>query len=180
VFLRISTQAGGKKVADDEQIFRKIIDQRDRFYRVAYSYVGNEQDAMDVVQDVAYKAVKNLRRLREPEYAETWLFRVTINTSLDFLRKRSHEQVGLPTEEKGANDNYESLTVFDMLRQLDHTSRAVIILHFMEGKTFQQISAIIEKNVNTVKTLYYKSLKTLKIQLSEEAINHVSESKRLE
>lgn len=161
----------------EDQIFRKIIDQRDRFYRIAYSYVRDEQDAMDIVQEVAYKAVKNLKRLREPEYAETWLFRVTINTSLDFLRKRKHEQVGFSMEEKGANDAYDSLMIIDMLRQLDNASRAVIILHTLEGKTFQQISSIIRKNINTVKTLYYKALQALKVQLSEEAIHHDNESK---
>lgn len=161
----------------EDQIFRKIIDQRDRFYRMAYSYVRNEQDAMDIVQEVAYKAVKNLKKLRKPEYAETWLFRVTINTSLDFLRKRSHEQIGFYIEEKGANDDYDSLMVIDMLRQLDNTSRAVIILHSLEGKTFLQISSIIRKNVNTVKTLYYKALQILKVQLFEEAVHNDNESK---
>lgn len=41
----------------EDQIFRRIIDQRNRFYRIAYSYMRDEQDAMDVVQEVALKAV---------------------------------------------------------------------------------------------------------------------------
>jgi len=161
----------------EDQIFRKIIDQRDRFYRIAYSYVRNEQDAMDIVQEVAYKAVKNLKKLREPEYAETWLFRITINTSLDFLRKRKQERMNFSIEESGANDSYDSLMVIDMLRQIDHTSRAVIILHSLEGQTFQQISSILKKNVNTVKTLYYKALQILKVQLSEEVVHNDNKSK---
>lgn len=164
-----STVEGGLGVESNDQIFRKIIDQRDRFYRIAYSYVKNEQDAMDVVQEVAYKALKHLDKLKEFEYAETWLFRVTINTSIDVLRKRSHEQIGLPFEDRGTGDDYGELMVFDVLRPLDNTSRTIIILHYMEDKNFRQISSILGKNVNTVKALYYKAMKRLKTQLSEEA-----------
>ena len=156
-------------MGSDDQIFRKIIDQSDRFYRIAYSYVRNEQDAMDVVQEVAYKALHHLKKLKEPEYAETWLFRVTINIAVDFLRKRKHEEIGLPAKEKSTNDDYRDLMFFDILRPLDDTCRTILILHFMEDKTFDQISSIIKKNVNTVKMLYYKSIQSLKSQLLEEA-----------
>lgn len=156
---------------NEDQIFREIIDQRDRFYRIAFSYVRNEQDAMDIVQEVAYKAVKHLKRLRKPECAETWLFRVTINTSLDFLRKRGREQVGLPPAEAGETDDYGQLSAVDLLSRLEERSRAVVILHSMEEKTFRQAADILGENENTVKTLYYKALKTLKLQLSEEAVN---------
>lgn len=164
----------------EDQIFRKIIDQRDRYYRIAYSYVGNEQDAMDIVQEVACKALKHLKKLKEPEYAETWLFRVTVNASLDFLRKRKREQVGLPAKEEGRADDHGSLLVFDLLRRVDPESRAVILLHCMEGKTFQQISRILGKNVSTVKSLYYRATKALKTQLTEEAVHHVREPNGLD
>lgn len=96
---------------NDDQIFRKIIDQRDRLYRIAYSYVRNEQDAMDVVQEVAYKAHRHLEKLREPEYAETWLFMVTINASLDFLRKRKREEIGFSPDDKGNIDKSGQLVL---------------------------------------------------------------------
>lgn len=152
----------------ENSIFRKIIDQSDRFYRMAYCYVGNEQDAMDVVQEVACKALQHLDRLKNPEYAETWLFRVTINTALDFLRKRKREQIGLPEAETGADDDYGRLSVEDALSRLDEPSRAVVVLHFMEDKTFPQIAEILGKNVNTVKALNYKALNILKPMLAEE------------
>jgi RNA polymerase sigma-70 factor (ECF subfamily) len=156
-------------VESDDRIFRRIIDQRDRFYRMAYSYVRNEQDAMDVVQEVACKAFKHIKELRDPEYAETWLFRVTINTSIDFLRKQKHEQAGLPEHDNGAPDSYDKLAVFDTLRPLDDTSRTIVVLHHMEDKNFEQISCIMGKNVNTVKTIYYRAMKALKEQIEKEA-----------
>lgn len=155
----------------EDPIFRKIIDQSDRFYRIAYSYVKNEQDAMDVVQDVAYKALKHLGKLNNPEYAETWLFRVTINTSLDLLRKQKREQPGLPLIEEGIDDDYGKLAVSEALGLLDEQSRAIIILRYMEDKTFQQIAEILRKNINTVKAINYRALKTLKLELSKEVRN---------
>ena len=127
---------------------------------------------MDVVQDVACKALKHLGKLNNPEYAETWLFRVTINTSLDLLRKRKREQPGLPLIEESVDDNYEKLSISEVLGLLDEQSRAVVILRYMEDKTFQQISEILRKNINTVKAINYRALKTLRLELSKEVKNN--------
>ena len=57
-------------------------------YRMAYLYVGQEDAALDVVQESILKAYKSLKTLREPEYFRTWLTKILINTAQDLLRKR--------------------------------------------------------------------------------------------
>lgn len=54
------------------------------YYRLAYSYVHQEADAMDIVQEGAYKAMLKAGSLREERYAGTWVYRIMINTAKDY------------------------------------------------------------------------------------------------
>lgn len=75
--------------SDNEiRIERQLIADYQKLYRLAYSYVHNENDALDIVQESAYKAVKNSHTLKNPQYAGTWIYRIVINESISFLRKQ--------------------------------------------------------------------------------------------
>lgn len=147
-----------------------ITEQTDRLYRLAYSYVRNEQDAMDIVQEAVYKLLKNEATIQNKDYAGTWLYRTTINTALDFLRKLKRETVGLPPTEPSREDNHDALYLMDTLEQLDDSSRSILLLHFFEDKTLEETANILQENVNTVKTRMYKALRTLKITLTEQEV----------
>lgn len=147
-----------------------ITEHTDRLYRLAYSYVRNEQDAMDIVQEAVYKLLKNEASIQDKKYVGTWLYRTTINTALDFLRKQKHETVGLPQTEPSKEDNHDTLYLMDTLEQLDEHSRSILLLHFFEDKTLEETANILRENVNTVKTRMYKALRTLKITLTEQEV----------
>ena len=66
-----------------------------KLYRLAYSYVHNENDALDIVQESAYKAIKNSSSLQQVQYAGTWIYRIVINESIQFLRKQKQQTVPL-------------------------------------------------------------------------------------
>ena len=59
-----------------------------QFYRLAYGYVRNEEDALDIVQESAYKAIKEAEKLKNPAFAKTWIYRIVINEAYTFLKKR--------------------------------------------------------------------------------------------
>ena len=67
------------KEGRDELIEKNLIDNYSRYYRLAFSYVKNESDAMDIVQEAAYKAIYKSSTLKNPEYAGTWICRIVIN-----------------------------------------------------------------------------------------------------
>ena len=71
--------------------------EQEYLYRMAFLYVRQEQDALDVVQESILKAYKSLKTLREPEYFRTWLTKIVINTAQDTLRAR---QRTAPLEEE--------------------------------------------------------------------------------
>ncbi|WP_087065660.1 RNA polymerase sigma factor [Intestinibacillus massiliensis] len=152
----------------EELVSRHIVEQTERLYRLAYSYVKNEQDAMDIVQDAAYKLLKHIDRIDSPEHIDTWVYRVTINTALDFLRKHKRTQVGLPEQEQGLPDDYSRIYVVELLQTLDEKSRAVVVLRFFEDRTLQQIADILQESLSTVKYRLYKGLGQLKQQIEQE------------
>ena len=56
-----------------------LLQNYDQYYRLAYSYVHNEADAGDIVQNGAYKAIRSSSDLKEIRYAATWLYRIMLN-----------------------------------------------------------------------------------------------------
>lgn len=69
-----------------------IIENKENVYRLAYSYVKNKEDALDIVQDSIYKAMDNLELLKNPDAVKSWFYRIVVNTSLDFLRRNKRSR----------------------------------------------------------------------------------------
>lgn len=153
-----------------ELICRHMTDNADRLYRLAFRYVKNEDDAMDIVQDAACKILQYRDKIKRPEYIDTMLYRVTVNAALDFLRKHKRETVGLPLVEEGCEDNYGTLYALDLLDVLDEKSRAIVILRFFEDRQLAEIADILHMNLNTVKTRLYSALRTLKRELDKSGL----------
>ena len=96
-----------KKRGIAKAVEQEILASYEQLYRLAITYVKNEQDAMDVVQESAYKAMKNAGQVKEETYIKTWLWRIVINTSLDMCKKQkrivsgvsvSYTHLTLPTK----------------------------------------------------------------------------------
>lgn len=142
-------------------------------YRLAFSYVQTEEDAMDVVQESACKALEAYQKIQSQSYIKTWLYRIVINTSIDTLRKRKKETIGiedymLDQTLTDPNNAYTDLELMDLFHLLNEKDRTVMILRFFEDMKLDDISAITMESVNTVKTRLYRALKLLKIQYEEQ------------
>ena len=71
-----------------EALVRSILlENYESYYRLAFSYVHQEADAMDIVQEGACKAMAKARSLREERFAGTWIYRIMINTAKDYLKR---------------------------------------------------------------------------------------------
>ncbi|CCP27400.1 RNA polymerase, sigma-24 subunit, ECF subfamily (fragment) [Tepidanaerobacter acetatoxydans Re1] len=75
------------KNKDAESFYKLLEPIKDRLYRTAFMYMKNEDDALDCVHDSIVKAIQSIDSLREPQYFNTWITRITINTCKDNLRK---------------------------------------------------------------------------------------------
>lgn len=153
---------GLKKEAAIEQL---LLDNYETYYRLAYSYVRQEQDALDIVQESAYKAIKDCHKVKNPQYLSTWLYRIVINTALDLLRKRKREKLWDTVPEAVWEDRYGDVDLKYMLEQLDEKSRTVVILRYFEDMKLDEIANILNENLNTVKARLYRTLKKLRMDL---------------
>ncbi len=70
-----------------EELAAYITQNQNRYYRLAYSYVKEEQAALDVVQNAVVRALEHVGELRNREYMGTWLYRIVINESISSLRR---------------------------------------------------------------------------------------------
>ena len=78
----------GKKGKTNRELIETIIlEKYDQYYRLAYSYVRSEADAFDIVQNGAYKALRGCDRLKQQEYAETWIYRIMLNEIFSWLKQ---------------------------------------------------------------------------------------------
>lgn len=149
-----------------------IIEHREAHYRLAYSYVRNKENALDIVQDSILKALKSIDRLEEITYLKTWFYRIIVNTSIDFIRK--HQRVSIMDDDvlsvhlPPLEDEMTDMDLQEAIDQLPPKYKTLIILRFFEDLKIEEIAAITDQNINTVKTRLYSALKKLRIEVGEE------------
>ncbi|ADL04922.1 RNA polymerase sigma factor [Lacrimispora saccharolytica] len=148
---------------------RILLKNYESYYRLAYSYVKNEQDALDIVQESAYRVIKECRKLRQENYLSTWIYRIVINASIDYLRKQKTDRVSLDEVEIPQEDHYKEDDYLELLSSLEEKDRTIVILKYIEEWKLEEIAEILEMNVSTVKARLYRALKKLKIVLEPEA-----------
>ena len=151
--------------AETEQI---LTENYERYYRLAYSYMRNEDDALDVVQESAYRAIRDCRKVRNKDYLSTWIYRIVVNTALDMLRRKKKETTTEELPEIPVEDQNRDLELRTVLNQLDDKSRTIILLRYFEDLKLEDIADIVGDNLNTVKARLYRSLKKLRLNLEAE------------
>ena len=150
-----------------QKVEDQILDSYEAMYRLAYTYVRNEEDALDIVQESVYKAIKNASQVQQESYIRTWLWRIVMNTAVDYIRSRKNEIELDAAGETGKEDTYQDFDTLEALKILNEREKAVVILRFFEDQKLDDIARILHENTNTVKTILYRSLKKLRVQLTE-------------
>lgn len=149
----------------EELIEQNLIENYHRYYRLAYRYVKNEPDAMDIVQEAAYKAIYKSGTLHNPDYAGTWICRIVMNEAYDVLRKKKKEN-GHPQEPpRTGEDVYVDLDLQQAIQQLKQEEQTVIYLRYYEDKPLDEIAQITQEKVSTVKSRLYRAMHKLKMAL---------------
>lgn len=164
-----------KKEERNKNIIEQIIlEKYNQYYRLAYSYVHNETDAFDIVQNGVYKALRGSHTLKKPEYAETWVYRIMLNECFRYLRQPqdfSYEAIRgeMGAELSCAEENCERIDIQRALDSLPGQDKAVVILRFFEDRRLEEIAEILDENVSTVKSRLYRSMKKLRSALGDDA-----------
>jgi len=156
----------------DEKAFEELLEkEKQQLYRVAFLYVKNETDALDIVQDAVYKAFINRDTLVKEEYFSTWITRILINTALNFLKGKKkivllNEIDKLNNTENDGMDN--RIDVLEAVKRLEEPFKTTIILRFYKDFTIKQIGETLECPEGTVKSNIHRALQKLKFKLGKE------------
>lgn len=157
---------------DQEELLAEfVLENKEKFYRLAYSYVKNEEDALDIIQESIHKALKGIHTLENSQALKSWFYRIVVNTSLDLLRKKKKEMIvdddTIEFFSPKKNDKYENVDLTRLLNELPPKYRTVIILKFFEDLKIREIAEVLNEKENTIKTRLYKGLKMLRIEMND-------------
>ena len=172
----MEAQCAYRAMRGDIRAFEKLITLHEvRMYRMAYLYVKNRDDALDVVQNAACRAFRSIRGMKNPEHVTTWLIRITINCAVDMLRRQGREMtcppdfienVGPVSEDEGKGV-IERITLEQLIDELDAPEKQAVMLRYYCGYTFNEIAGEMSVPLGTAKTLLYRALGKLKKKAKE-------------
>ncbi|MDR2600369.1 MAG: RNA polymerase sigma factor [Oscillospiraceae bacterium] len=148
----------------DANAFTELIRlNKQSMYRIAKSYLRNDDDVADAIQDAILTCYEKLHSLRSPEHFKTWLIKILINKCNDII-KREKRLVSLDTiQEEGHHDIGLSNIEFMMLiSSLDESKRTVCVLRYGECLSVKEISEVLGISENAVKKRLERSREKMK------------------
>jgi len=171
--------------AGDASTFKKLFDDYSSLvFNVALRMLQNKEDAEDVTQDVFIQALKSFKEFRGESKLSTWFYRIAVNTSLNFQRKKKRERwLSLdfgwdesddPREVASADanpqDNMErneiELVVQKAINSLPKRQRAALILYYYEGLSYDEISKVLGVSISSVESRLHRAKQALALKLS--------------
>ena len=155
----------------ESQLIDYLVENQTRFYRLAYSCLQDREEALDAVQTAVCKALEKQDGLKDAGAMRTWFYRILVNVCTDTLRQRKRVTL-VPPEALDAG-SYEDPLPEDgsLARRVDALPpeiAAIVKLRFYEELSLQEISAVVDCSLSTVKTRLYTGLKKLRIALETE------------
>lgn len=137
-----------------------------RLYRTAALYLGSPSAAVDAVDEAVYRGFRACRKLRQPEFCETWLTRILINVCHNELRRRKRE-LAVEALPETAQEQFDALPLKEALRRLPEELRAVITLRYFTGLTLEETARTLDIPRGTVSTRQKRALELLRLDLTD-------------
>jgi RNA polymerase sigma-70 factor (ECF subfamily) len=131
-------------------------------------YMGNETEAVDALDEAVYKALRGCKRLRQPEFFDTWMTRILINQCCSQLKRRK-QQTDIDALPETAAEAFDALPLKEAVRALPQELREIVILRYFAGYTLNEAAEILDIPQGTAATRQRRALKLLRLELGEEA-----------
>lgn len=173
-------------VRKDEAIFRHFVNQyKDLVFRVCFSVLQNKDDADDVAQEVFVKVFHSASTFRSDSKISTWLYRISLNMSLNFLNKRKRSQIiqlvenfifketekNRPEVDNLEMEDYEEKKfkiLYKSLNQLPTKQQSAFLLHHQEGLSYNEITEILGVSHSAVESLIHRAKTNLQKKITKE------------
>jgi len=169
----------------DKEMYSELVK---RYQNKIFSYINrlinNRDEAEDLTQDVFIKVYKNLYGFDIKRKFSSWIYRIAHNESVNYLKKKSYFKIlSLEQNEFFMNTlasseniieniikNENAQKVKKLLEKLSFSHREVIVLRYFEERSYEEISDILRKPVNTVGTMINRAKGQLEKMLKEEEL----------
>lgn len=146
---------------------------KEMLYRTAYGYLRDETLALDALDEAIFLGYQNRKKIREPEFAKTWLTRILINECLRILKEKKRVIPFEDMSQANLNHSYHekesletSLSTKMALDALPQDLKEVIILRYFSDETIAETARILEIPEGTVSSRTRKALSLLKGELT--------------
>ncbi len=127
-------------------------------FLVAIGYLHNTEDAKDCVQEAVLSALKSFDKLKNKEYFKTWLTRIVINKSKDFIRKRRYTEELTDSLNVFYDMPMAEMNIVDCICKMNPKMSVYITLRFYNEMTYEEMAQTLKQPLSTVK---YKTKKAL-------------------
>ena len=151
----------------EEQFALHIEEIKYKLYRTALLYLGNETLAVDAVDESVYKALCSLKKLRQPEYFDTWMIRILINECCREL-KRQKRRGSFEELPETSEEDFDRLPLKEAIAKLPKDLKEVIILRYFSGYTLVEAAEILQIPQGTAASRQRRALSLLRLELEEE------------
>ncbi len=162
----------------DSEAFRQIyMEFRDFVWNISITVTSNKTHAEDIASEVFLKLFKNIKKFKFKSSFRSWLYRITINTALNYIDKEKRRQTKHLNEDykdkehrmpDPENEIYEKTLTNRLLGKLDAKQRLLLVLREIEGLSYSDISQMLLMNIGTVKTNIYRARDKLREIYKEE------------
>ncbi|MEO1485180.1 MAG: RNA polymerase sigma factor [Bacteroidota bacterium] len=174
--------------AQKHDAFKRLLDEyQGLVYNTCLSFVPNAQDAEDIAQEVFVEVYRSISKFKGGSKLSTWLYRIAMNKSLEFIRKRNTKKrfgfklslssSGVPLDKTSYFTEFDhpgvlleqkekKALIFKAINSLPEAQRIVFTLHHIEGLPYSEISEITEKSKSSVESLLFRARKRVKEQLT--------------
>ena len=168
---------------NEPESFRKLVlSYQDMIINTCYGFVKNHTDAEDVAQEVFIEVYRSISKFREDAKLSTWLYRIAVNKSIDFLRKQKRkiwlgsiqsvfgseakamvvEDKHQPNPQQILEQNERKIVLQHAIDKLAENQKTVFILHKYEGLSYKEIAKIMDLSLSSVESLMHRAKKNLK------------------
>jgi len=161
----------------DQEAFRVLVDRHSRsIYRLAFRMTGKAEDAEDVVQEALIRAYRQLGRFEARSNFGTWLYRITFNCAVDYMRARPHretaeaqdrlEQLSRPTTAPATDELVYAGEIGDRVQEalgtLSAQERAAFLMRHFQGCSIEEISQALDLRTNAAKHSVFRAVRKMR------------------
>ena len=150
-----------------QEYARRVEGIQNKLFQTAVLWLGDPSAAEEALDEAVYRGLKGCKRLREPQFFNTWMTRILMNVCNDEQKRRKREQSWEVLPET-AVEAFDALPLREAIRRLPKELKELVILRYFSGFSLRQASEILEIPQGTAATRERRALRLLRLELKEE------------